>query len=102
MDEKLKQRVEFSQRALAKLVQTFSRISEQNSRIISILKGSTIFQIPSYLPITLGSCLVGTDVTDDNSLSTEQEKMKGEYQSDLDSNSNQINYFSTLRTFCPQ
>ncbi|KAI3415938.1 E3 ubiquitin-protein ligase BRE1B [Globodera pallida] len=38
MDEKLKQRVEFSQRSLAKLVQAVSRIGEQNGRIITILQ----------------------------------------------------------------
>ncbi|KAL3097791.1 hypothetical protein niasHS_000526 [Heterodera schachtii] len=63
MDEKLKQRVEFSQRSLAKLVQTFSRIDERNGRIIALLRGD-------------GETSVETDINDETNLETEKDKKK--------------------------
>ncbi|KAL7074621.1 hypothetical protein ACQ4LE_005522 [Meloidogyne hapla] len=40
LDDKMKQRVEFSQRAIAKLLLTCARISERNSRLCDLLKDS--------------------------------------------------------------
>ena len=39
LDDKMKQRVEFSQRAIAKLLLTCARISERNGRLCDLLKG---------------------------------------------------------------
>ncbi|CAK5101556.1 unnamed protein product [Meloidogyne enterolobii] len=45
LDDKMKQRVEFSQRAIAKLLLTCARISERNGRLCDLLKGLEIFLI---------------------------------------------------------
>jgi hypothetical protein len=41
LDEKIKQRVDFSHKTIEKLIQTCSKMSERNNHICNLLKGTS-------------------------------------------------------------